>query len=82
MSKVAEVWPSRIVTVVGTVAAAVLLLESVTTRAPVVPAAALRVTVPVATPPFSLIDDGLIVTVTVGASAVVTFHEVVSAMPA
>jgi len=82
MVNVAEVSPSRIVTVAGTVAAAVLLLDSVTTSGPAVPAAALRVTVPVVVPPFSLIDVEAIVTVTVGASAVVTLHVATSAMPA
>ena len=81
IEKVTDDWPSGIVTVAGTVAADVVPLASATTSAPEVPAAALRVTVPVATPPFSLIDAGVNVTVRVGASAVVTLHAAVSEIP-
>lgn len=48
--KVAVVWPAAIVTVAGTVATEVELLERFTT-APPVPAGALIVTVPIDVPP-------------------------------
>ena len=69
--KVAEVAPAGIVTVAGTVVAPVLLLERLTTRSLV--RAKLRVIVPVATPPASLIAPGLIVTARAGESLSTTF---------
>ncbi len=56
--KVAEVAPCGIVTVVGTLATALLELDSDTTTPPV-PAAAVKLTVPVPVKPL-MIDVGLI----------------------
>ena len=52
--KVAEVCPCGIVTVAGTLAAVVLELES-DTMTPPLPAAAVRLTVPVADPPLAIV---------------------------
>jgi len=52
--KVAEVWPWGIVTEAGTVAAEVLELDS-DTEMPPLPAADVRVTVPVAVPPLAIV---------------------------
>ena len=51
---VAEAWPCGTVTEAGTLAAVVLELESDTVTPPV-PAAAVRVTVPVADPPLEIV---------------------------
>ena len=51
---VAEVWPCATVTEAGTVAAEVLELES-DTETPPLPAAWVRVTVPVAVPPLAMV---------------------------
>ena len=77
---VTDACPLGIVTVAGTVASVVSLLTSETTRSPSV--VKLRVTVPVAMPPFSFIDALSMVTVNVGASAVRMFQTAGSSIPA
>ncbi len=54
--KVAEVWPCATVTEAGTVAAEVLELESETDTPPL-PAADVKVTVPVAEPPLAIVPE-------------------------
>ena len=59
MVKSTEAAPAGIVTIVGTVASLVSLADNVTSRG-ALRSASLRDTVPVAVPPFSLIDaDGI-----------------------
>ncbi len=80
MVNVADEAPAGIVTVAGTVATAGALLLKLTTKA--VAVGVLRVTLPVAVPPFSEIDDGLSVNarLAVSSSTIVSDAEA-EAMP-
>ena len=80
IGNVTDCWPSGIRTVAGTVASVRSLLESVTSTSPI--GRLLRLTVPVAVPPFSLIAARSIVSVSLGDSGVAKFQNVPSLRPA